>query len=108
MRIRSERSFLKSQCSSFSTVTKPLARFPGRECSQDTLCDSPKILSSLDLSAIRGDNVLRRANDGEGHSSDKTLGMISSLRVIILDGRGVDADAMLGDCVSELCERSHD
>ena len=67
-----------------------------------TLCDSPEILSTLYLPAISSDDVLRRSNDGEGHSCNETLCVLCSLWVVVLDGRGVDADPMLGDGVAEL------
>jgi hypothetical protein len=67
-----------------------------------TFCDSPKILSALYLPAISSDDVLRRPNDGEGHSCNETLCVLCSLWIVVLDGRGVDADAMLGDGVPEL------
>ena len=67
-----------------------------------TLCNSPEILSALYLPAISSDDVLRRPNDGEGHSCNETLCVLCSLWVVVLDGRGVDADPMLGDGVAEL------
>lgn len=67
-----------------------------------TLCNTPEILSSLDLPSIRSHNVLRRADDTEWHSRDETLCVLCSLWIIVLDRRGVDADPVLCDRISQL------
>lgn len=61
------------------------------------LCHTPKVVTSLDGPAIASLHVLRRANDGEGHSAHERLCMLCAGLVVDLDGRRVDADALRVD-----------
>lgn len=58
------------------------------------LGDTPSVLTTLDNTTIVGLDILLGTDDGERHGSHKAAGVGSSVLVVLLDGRGVNLDAL--------------
>ena len=67
---------------------------PLEEALTRTLSNTPEILTALDCAAVRGLNILSRADDRERHRICQSLSVLCALRILRVDGRGVDADAL--------------
>lgn len=83
-----ERSFLKSQWSSFSTVVNE-PRVSSASYSSNSLSalgltfrDTPEVLAPLDCSAISCGHVFGGADDGKGHGVHEHLGVLSRSLVV--------------------------
>lgn len=58
------------------------------------LGNTPGVLTTLDNTAVVGLDVLLGTDDGERHGSHKAAGVGSSVLIILLDGWGVNLDAL--------------
>lgn len=58
------------------------------------LGNTPSVLTTLDDATVVGLNVLLGTDDGERHSSHETAGVGSGVLVVLLDGWGVNLDAL--------------
>jgi hypothetical protein len=67
-----------------------------------TLSNTPKILTTLDDSAIRCLNIFGRADDGEWNGFNEDATMISGGLVISFNGRLVNPDALSCDDLPDL------
>lgn len=66
------------------------------------LCDTPRVLTTLDGTAVCGGDVLFAADDGEGHGGDEGLGVLESGFVVLLKRGLVDFDALGFDNAADL------
>jgi len=67
-----------------------------------TLCNSPKVLPSLDDTTVGGSDIFGGPNDGEWHGVKEHSSIFSSGLVIGIDGGLVNADALSGDHLANL------
>lgn len=58
------------------------------------LGNTPGVLTTLDNTAVVGLDVLLGTDNGERHGSHEAAGVGSGVLVVLLDGRGVDLDAL--------------
>lgn len=108
VRMTSERSFLKSQCSSFSTGSRRRQNFKALKQTHDrrTFGDTPEILATFDdATVVRGD-VLSATDDRERHDCMHRAGVLCALLVVFVYGWLVDLDTLCVNRLTNLCDAS--
>ena len=100
-----DRSFLKSQWASFSTVGRQYEGQKkigvGAEGQRQTFSDTPDVFTSFNDAAIRGLHVFSGTNDRERNSINQDAGMVCIL-VVRLQRGCVDPDSLRGDDFANL------
>ena len=101
VRMSNERSFLKSQWFSFSTVP-PISTDSRQRGFQNerTFSNTPNVLTTLDDATVRGSDVFGGANDREGDGVDEHLSMLSIL--VVVKRRGVNSDPLSSNNLANL------
>jgi hypothetical protein len=99
--MRRERSFLKSQCCSFSTTGSVRREKTDDNEEERTLGNTPEVFTTFHGTAIGGLDVLGGTNNGEGHGIDEDASDVGGF-IIVIDGRGVHPDVLGGDAFPDL------